>query len=473
MKPFMLKCSGKFLVLSMVTSCMLFQPVHAQKYKSFIMGWVDTSNIQSPVVYASGKLSGSVIKPENCHDADPLHDEFAGLDMVWKSVSERQESQRVYIVWLPYDIHKKHYRYPKDLSVVPVLKEVLGDFSSMGENIEDEQHYTFICSFRAPLKAIFENSNKYCKRFGHLAQRWCSPASILIRAGSEADLSEIFRSGQCDESIWQAVSSRQWTMLHLACLDRAPEFVESLISFCPPERLPERLTAANLYGTNALHLAAMNESTEAAAICDVLLKHYPEDEKHTYLERNIAREYTALHIAAMNESTEAAAICDVLLKHYPEDQKQTYLERESASGKAALHLAAMNKSTEAAAICKVLFHHSLQERKINYLTLLSSCRWTALHYAARYGSVSTLNVLKEQCPESRLSAVFKIHSNLWTHRVPSFFSLSLANANPKVTDWFLHEGASRTPEMLLHPRRYYLLRNTTRNNSYQGGAAEE
>ena len=457
-----LKCSGKFLILTIVTLCMLFQPVHAQKYKSFIMSWVDTSNIQSPVVYASGKLSGSVIKPENGHHAAPLHDESAGLGMVWKVVSGSQGLQRIYIVWLPYDIHRKHYRYPKDLSVVPVLKEVLGDFSSMGENIEDEQHYTFICSFRAPVNAIFENSNKYCKRFGHLARRWCSPASILIKAGSKSDLGEIFRSGRCDESIWQAVTSGQWTMLHLSCAHRDLAFVESLISFCPPERLPEWLTAANLYGTNALHLAAMNKSTEAAAICDVLLKHYPEDQKQTYLERESAKGNPALHLAAMNNSTEAAAICDVLLKHYPEDQKQTYLERGSAKGNSALHLAAMNKSTEAAAICKVLFHHYSQERKINYLTLLDSCRWTALHCAARFGSVSTLNFLKEQCPESKLSAVFKVHSSHWTHRVPSPFSMSLENSNPKVTDWFLHEGARRTPEMLLYPSRYYLLTNTTR-----------
>ena len=154
-----------------------------------------------------------------------------------------------------------------------------------------------------------------------------------------------------------------------------------------------------------------------------------------------------------------------LVLTYPEDQKQAYLERGNAEGHPALHLAAMNKSTEAAAICKVLFHHYSQERKINYLKLLDSRRWTALHCAARFGSVNTLNVLKEQCPESRLSAVFKVHSSNLAHRVPSPFSLSLENSNSEVTNWFLHEGASRTPEMLLYPGRYFLLRNKMRPNS--------
>ncbi len=52
------------------------------RYKSFVISWTDTTNLEYPVVYVSGRVLSTSIETKNCNSAEQFPRSAGGLEYV-------------------------------------------------------------------------------------------------------------------------------------------------------------------------------------------------------------------------------------------------------------------------------------------------------------------------------------------------------------------------------------------------------
>ncbi len=287
----LLKCFVKTIILFFL----LMPFAYAKHYKNFIMGWVDRSDTEKPIVYVSGRVCSSKVKPEENKDTETWFDLQSGLGHTFTIKGDSYAGNRVFIMWLPRDGHDSSSNpYQIDANFESYCNNVLNEFS-IGSV---ETDFEIINTYRLPLQSEF--SRNYKSGFIKFAKKWMSPTTVLIAAGSNVDIygsSSELKAVSGSVSIWDAVTGNQFTMLHLAVKHRDAEFIQALLEQCPQDKLPQLYRAKTSGNRTVLHLATKFASGGDIQCIEVLLNKCPNESVKELLQAK-ADGWTALHHAA-------------------------------------------------------------------------------------------------------------------------------------------------------------------------------
>ncbi len=193
------------------------------------------------------------IETKNCNSAEQFPRSAGGLEYVRVLGDGSTGASRANIVWLGYDIHlpDQDYQAPENPDTART-NNILASFSK--RSLVSGQDFELVHACHLKAETTF-TPTCYCKRFNHLAQRWLSPAAVLVKTASTGEIESYLSSSYPGQAVWGVITSRKRTMLHVATLwDRKP-VIDCLLQLCSESKRFDYLTAKNIYQSTALHIA--------------------------------------------------------------------------------------------------------------------------------------------------------------------------------------------------------------------------